>query len=117
MISMSAISEAAAPRHSGSPARRGSPWTGLGTVFLKELADHMSGARMIVLEVLVLLTGIGAVYTAIQDIRSASGNAPFLFLLLFTHARDPMPSFIALLGFLIPIMAIGLGFDSVNTEF
>lgn len=116
---MSAISEAAAPRHSRSPkaARSGSPWTGLGTVFLKELADHMSGARMIVLEVLVLLTGLGAVYTAIQDIRSASGNAPFLFLLLFTHARDPMPSFIALLGFLIPIMAIGLGFDSVNTEF
>lgn len=97
--------------------RKGSRWTGLGTVFLKELADHMSGARMIVFEVLVLLTGMGAVYTSIQDIRSASGEAPFLFLLLFTHARDPLPSFIALLGFLIPIMAIGLAFDSVNTEF
>ena len=77
----------------------------------------MSGARMIVIEILILITGVGAVYTAIQDIRAASGDAPFLFLLLFTHARDPMPSFIALLGFLIPIMAIGLGFDSVNTEF
>jgi ABC-2 type transport system permease protein len=108
---MSAISQTPAPRRSGSP------WTGLGTVFLKELADHMSGARMIVIELLVLLTGVGAVYTAVQDIRAASGDAPFLFLLLFTHARDPMPSFIALLGFLIPIMAIGLGFDSVNTEF
>lgn len=108
---MNATSQAAAPR------RNGSPWTGLGTVFVKELADHMSGARMIVLEILVLLTGVGAVYTAIQDIRTASGDAPFLFLLLFSHARDPMPSFIALLGFLIPIMAIGLGFDSINTEF
>jgi len=100
-----------------APRRRGSPWTGLGTVFLKELADHLGGARMRILEVLVLLTGIGAVYTAIQDIRSVSGEAPYLFLLLFTHARDPMPSFIALLGFLIPVIAIGLGFDSVNTEF
>jgi ABC-2 type transport system permease protein len=97
--------------------RKGSPWTGLGTVFMKELADHMSGARMAVLEILVLLTGIGAVYTSVQDIRSASGEAPYLFLLLFTHARDPMPSFVALLGFLIPIMAIGLAFDGVNSEF
>jgi ABC-2 type transport system permease protein len=107
---MNAISQSAT-------RRKGSPWTGLGTVFMKELADHMSGARMIVLEALVVLTGIGAVYTSLQDIRSASGEAPFLFLLLFTHARDPMPSFMALLGFLIPIMSIGLVFDSVNTEF
>jgi ABC-2 type transport system permease protein len=99
------------------PRRKGSPWTGLGTVFLKELADHLGGARMRILEILVLLTGIGAVYTAIQDIRSVSGDAPYLFLLLFTYARDPMPSFIALLGFLIPVIAIGLGFDSINTEF
>lgn len=108
---MSAISQTPAPRRSGSP------WTGVGTVFLKELADHMGGARMIVIEILVLLTGLGAVYSAIQDIRTASGDAPFLFLLLFSYARDPMPSFIALLGFLVPIMAIGLAFDSVNTEF
>ncbi len=99
------------------PRRKGSPWTGLGTVFLKELADHLGGARMRILAILVLLTGIGAVYTAIQDIRSVSGDAPYLFLLLFTYARDPMPSFIALLGFLIPVIAIGLGFDCINTEF
>lgn len=107
---MNAISQAA-------PRRKGSPWTGLGIVFLKELADHLGGARMRILAILVLLTGIGAVYTAIQDIRSVSGEAPYLFLLLFTYARDPMPSFIALLGFLIPVIAIGLGFDSINTEF
>jgi ABC-2 type transport system permease protein len=100
-----------------APRRKGSPWTGLGTVFLKELADHLGSARMRILEILVLLTGVGSVYTAIQDIRTVSGDAPYLFLLLFTHARDPMPSFIALLGFLIPIIAIGLGFDSINTEF
>jgi ABC-2 type transport system permease protein len=100
-----------------APRRKGSPWTGLNTVFLKELADHLGGARMRVLEILVLLTGIGAVYTAIQDIRSVSGDAPYLFLLLFTYAHDPMPSFIALLGFLIPVISIGLGFDSINTEF
>lgn len=97
--------------------RRGSPWTGLGAVFVKELADHLGGARMRILEWLVLLTGIGAVFTAIQDIKTTTSQDPFLFLRLFTHAREPLPSFIAVLGFLVPLVAIGLAFDSVNGEF
>lgn len=97
--------------------REGSPWTGLGAVFLKELADHLGSARMRVLEWLVLLTGVAAVYTAIQDFRSIGGQDPFLFLRLFTYAKEPLPAFVSLLGFLVPIIAIGLGFDSVNSEF
>jgi ABC-2 type transport system permease protein len=97
--------------------RSGSPWTGLGAVFLKELADHLSSARMRILEWLVLLTGLGAVYTAIQDLKTTTSEDPFLFLRLFTHAHQPLPSFIGVLGFLIPLVAIGLGFDAVNGEF
>jgi ABC-2 type transport system permease protein len=37
-------------------------------------------------------------------------------LRLFTLDRSPLPSFVAILGFLIPLMAIGLGFDAVNGE-
>ncbi|MES1153155.1 MAG: ABC transporter permease subunit [Dongia sp.] len=97
--------------------RRGSPWAGLGTVFAKELADHLSSVRMRVLEILILLIGLGAVYTAIQNIKTVTAEDPFLFLRLFTNAQQPLPSFAGLLGFLIPIFAIGLGFDSINTEF
>lgn len=97
--------------------RRGSVWTGCGTVFLKEFADHLGSGRMRVLEWLVLLTGIGAIYTAIQDLKTTTSQDPFLFLRLFTDAHDPLPSFMAVLGFLIPIVAIGLGFDAINGEF
>ncbi len=97
--------------------RRGSPFTGTGAVFLKEFADHLGSARMFVLEWLVLLTGVGAVYTAIQDIRTTTAQDPFLFLHLFTQAHDPLPSFVGVLGFLIPLIAIGLSFDAVNAEF
>jgi ABC-2 type transport system permease protein len=97
--------------------RRGSPWTGLGTVFTKELADHLSSVRMRVLEILILLIGLGAVYSAIQNLRTVTAQDPFLFLRLFTNAQAPLPSFAGLLSFLIPIFAIGLGFDSVNSEF
>ena len=114
---MAAISKPSPPPRSGSPARRGSPWTGLGVVFLKELADHLGSARMRVLEILVLLTGLAAVYVSIQEIRTVTAEDPFLFLRLFTHAKEPLPSFVALLGFLIPILSIGLVFDAINTEF
>ena len=114
MTSIPAISNPPAQRNE---RRQGSPWTGVGTVFAKELADHLSSVRMRVLEILILLIGLGAVYSAIQNIKTVTAEDPFLFLRLFTHAQNPLPSFAGLLSFLIPIFAIGLGFDAVNTEF
>jgi ABC-2 type transport system permease protein len=96
--------------------RSGSPWQGLGVVTLKELSDHLVSARMRVLEWLVVLTALAAVYGAIHQIRDVTAEDPFLFLRLFTTAREPLPSFVAFLGFLAPLMAIGLGFDAVNSE-
>ena len=96
--------------------REGSPWQGLGTVILKELADHLSSARMRVLEWLILLTAFAALYSAIDRLRETTAEDPFLLLRLFTVDRPPLPSFVAILGFLIPLMAIGLGFDSINGE-
>ena len=97
--------------------RRGSPWTGLGAVVAKETADHLSSARMRILEGLVFLTAIAAAYAAIRSIRATIGESPFLFLRLLTLAQEPLPSFIALLGFLIPLVAIALAFDAINGEF
>jgi ABC-2 type transport system permease protein len=96
--------------------REGSPWHGLGTVILKELSDHLTSARMRVLEWLVVLTALAALYGAIQSVRDTTAQDPFLFLRLFTTARQPLPSFVAFLSFLVPLMAIGLGFDAVNGE-
>src|SRR5689334_7007295 len=97
--------------------RRGSPFTGVGVVVAKEAADYLSGARMWLLEALVFLTAIAAAYAAILSIRASIGESPFLFLRLLTMAQDPLPSFIALLGFLIPLVAIAIGFDAINGEF
>jgi ABC-2 type transport system permease protein len=104
-------------RQSGGGRRLGSPWTGLGAVVAKETADHLSSARMRILEALVFLTAIAAAYAAIRSIRATIGESPFLFLRLLTFSQDPLPSFIALLGFLIPLVAIALAFDAVNGEF
>jgi ABC-2 type transport system permease protein len=96
--------------------REGSPFQGLGAVTVKEMADHLTSARMLVLEWLVVLTALAALYSAIDSLRKTTAEDPFILLRLFTVAREPLPSFVAILGFLIPLMAIGLGFDAVNGE-
>jgi ABC-2 type transport system permease protein len=96
--------------------REGSALRGVGVVFLKELSDHLTSARMRVLEWLVVLTALAALYGAIQQIKDSTAEDPFLFLRLFTVSREPLPSFVAFLSFLVPLMAIGLAFDSVNGE-
>ncbi len=97
--------------------REGSPWQGVWTVVAKETADHLTGVRMQILEILGFLTAVGAVYAAVNTLRATVGEDPFLFLKLFTTARDPLPAFVAFLGFLTPLVAIALGFDAVNGEF
>jgi ABC-2 type transport system permease protein len=96
--------------------REGSALSGLGVVMLKELSDHLTSVRMRVLEWLVVLVALAALYGAIQQIKDTTAEDPFLFLRLFTTSRDPLPSFVSFLSFLVPLMAIGLGFDAVNGE-
>lgn len=96
--------------------REGSAFSGLGVVMLKELSDHLTSVRMRVLEWLVVLVALAALYGAIQQIKDTTAEDPFLFLRLFTMSRDPLPSFVSFLSFLVPLMAIGLGFDAVNSE-
>ena len=96
--------------------REGSPFQGVATVFVKELSDNISSVRMLMLELLIVLTALAALYEAIDSLRKNTAEDPFLLLRLFTVNQAPLPSFVAVLGFLIPLMAIGLGFDAINSE-
>ena len=97
--------------------REGSALHGLGVVILKELSDHLTSTRMRVLEWLVVVVGILAVYGAIQQIKDTTAEDPFLFLKLFTTARESVPfTFVSLLSILVPLVSIGMAFDSVNGE-
>ena len=98
--------------------RRGSPWTGMGAVIAKETADQLSGARIVVIEVLIFLVALLIAWLSTSTIRQTIGESPFLFLRLLTISPDPIPfSFIGMIGLLAPIVAIALGFDAINSEF
>ena len=74
--------------------REGSAFNGLGVVMLKELADHLTSIRFIILELIVMLIAVGTVYVATQQIKDTVAEDPFLFLKFFTTSREPLPSFI-----------------------
>jgi ABC-2 type transport system permease protein len=95
--------------------REGSPWQGLGTVLLKELADQFDSVRMLLLALLMVLAAAVPLYGAIEQLRTTTSEDPFLFIKLFNPGGQTL-SVVAILGFVIPVMAIGLGFDAINGE-
>ena len=96
--------------------REGSPWHGLSTVFMKELSDNLASARMVVLELLMVLFGAVVVYFAAEQLRQGTAEDPFLFLRLFAPPGESLLTFVTVLSILVPLMAIGLGFDAINGE-
>jgi ABC-2 type transport system permease protein len=97
--------------------RKGSPFTGVSVVAMKEASDHMASARVHLVMLLVLLTALAAVYGAIGQIKDTSSQDPFLLLRLFTTAQQPLPSFASFMGFLLPLVATALAFDAINGEY
>ena len=86
-------------------------------VFRKEIADHLTSKRFIILFALVFLSAVFAIYIAIQTIRSmVDPTTEFIFLKIFTTSSSNLPSFLFFLSLFIPIVGIALGFDAVNNE-
>lgn len=86
----------------------------------KEISDHVRSWRFIILLGLIALTCLGSLYTALNNMGEAvkpdDPEGTFFFLKLFTISDGTLPSYVVFLGFLGPLLGIGLGFDAVNSE-
>ena len=91
----------------------------MGVVFWKELADHFSSRRFMILLSLILLIGLWATYASGQAIRQDTENSPaqYAFLLLLTSDTGSVFSLATFLGFFGPLVGITLGFDSISGEY
>ncbi|MFC1944031.1 ABC transporter permease [Chloroflexota bacterium] len=91
---------------------------GLRAVFWKELADHFSSWRFVILFGVMFVAGVWGTYVAGDVIRSELAKDPteFVFLRLFTVHREGMWSFIQFLGFFGPLIGLIMGFDAINSE-
>ncbi len=91
----------------------------MGVVFWKELADHFSSRRFMILLALIILTGIWSTYSSGQAIRQDVETSPdqFVFLWLLTSRTEGLFSLATFLGFFGPLIGIMLGFDSISGEY
>ena len=115
--------EARAERRAASDsARLPAGWT---VIAAKELGDHLSSVRFIILLLLLGLVGVGTVYTVAQRIRDVAPDATGfsgVFLLLFTEtaqaeaATAQLFPFVGLIGLLGPLLGIAFGFDAISSE-
>ena len=87
----------------------------------KEVTDHVRSWRFNILLFLILLTCFGSLYTSITNLveetrKANDADDPFFFLKLFTLSDGSLPPFHVFIGFLGPLLGIGLGFDAINSE-
>jgi ABC-2 type transport system permease protein len=91
-------------------------------IIRKELADYFSSVRFLVLFLLMLVAAGISLYAAQQGVREAlqqshavtSGG--FVFLTLFTSSFQGIPLLTFVIGIIVPITGIALGFDTINSE-
>src|SRR5262247_690464 len=91
----------------------------MNVVFWKELADHFSSRRFMILLALIVLIGLWATYASGQAIRQDTESAPtqYAFLFLLTSGTGTVFSLATFLGFFGPLVGITLGFDSISGEY
>jgi len=91
---------------------------GVYTIFRKEVGDHFTSYRFIILFALILMVSLILVYMSGMSLKESleGGVKPkFVFLLLFTSSGSlfSMAQFVAFFG---PLIGLLLGFDAINRE-
>ncbi|MBC5636592.1 ABC transporter permease [Ornithinibacillus sp. BX22] len=96
-----------------------------GSIVRKEFTDYIRSWRIIILLIIIGLTCLGSLYTAITTIKDALDQSDeakqiakdsYLFLKLFTTSDGTLPPFITFVTFLGPLLGVALGFDAINSE-
>lgn len=90
---------------------------GLKALYRKELADHLTSKRFLIILILIYATSIASLYGAITGISEGTTSVgDFLFLQLYTTSGSSIPSFVSFIALLGPFVGLTLGFDAINSE-
>jgi len=88
------------------------------TICRKELADHFSSTRFLILFCLILMVALVSTYMVATNVREALegvAKPSHVFLLLFT-APGKFFSLVQFIAFFGPLLGIIMGFDAINRE-
>jgi ABC-2 type transport system permease protein len=92
--------------------------SGILTIYRKEMEDHFSSIRFLLIAALIVMVGVIIAAMAgmsMQDELKGMAKPDFIFLLLFTSTGQ-LFSFVQFIGFFGPLVGIILGFDAINRE-
>ena len=87
---------------------------GLKALYRKELADHLTSKRFLIILILIWGTSFASLYGALSGIADSSSD--YLFLDLYTLSGSSIPSFMTFIALLGPFVGLILGFDAINKE-
>jgi ABC-2 type transport system permease protein len=91
---------------------------GLKAIFRKELADHFSSYRFMILFSLITMVSLIIAYMVGVNIRQeleGVAKPKFIFLMLFV-SRGVVFSLVQFVAFFGPLIGLVLGFDAINRE-
>jgi len=92
--------------------------TGIRAIIRKELADHFSSYRFIILFALIAMVSLITTYMVGMGLReelSGLAKPKFVYLMLFT-STGPLFSLVQFVAFFGPLIGLILGFDAINRE-
>jgi len=92
--------------------------SGIYTIFRKELADHFSSYRFIILFVMIAMISLITAYMVGSSMKKeleGVAKPGFVFLMLFT-STGALFSLVQFVAFFGPLIGLVLGFDSINRE-
>ncbi|MEJ5238453.1 MAG: ABC transporter permease subunit [Limisphaera sp.] len=88
------------------------------TICRKELADHFSSTRFLLLFCLIFMVALVAAYMAVENVHKALEGFPkssHVFLMMFT-TPGKFFSLVQFVAFFGPLLGIIMGFDAINRE-
>jgi ABC-2 type transport system permease protein len=91
---------------------------GVRTIFRKELADHFSSYRFMILFALIAMVSLITAYMVGLNIKNeleGIAKPKFVFLMLFT-SRGALFSLVQFVAFFGPLIGLVMGFDMINRE-
>jgi len=91
---------------------------GIRSIVRKELADHFSSYRFVILFALIAMVSLITAYMVGLNIREelqGVAKPKFVFLMLFTSS-GALFSLVQFVAFFGPLIGLVLGFDSINRE-
>jgi ABC-2 type transport system permease protein len=91
---------------------------GINVILKKELADHFSSYRFVIIFALIAMISLITAYMVGLNIRQqleGVAKPRFIFLMLFT-APGAMFSLVEFVAFFGPLVGLILGFDTINRE-